>query len=121
VAARRALALLVLVLGLAGCGGGGPQTLMDRLESALDASVDDVLDDEGYGAARNVQCGEFDSSLGTCTVDFPVGQDVFRDRYSVTLVGKRCWRARQIELERLTGRDSDALALPRHLEGCFDE
>ena len=107
--ARRALALLVLVLALAGCGGGGPQTLMD------------VLEDEGYGAARNVQCGEFDSSLGTCTVDFPVGQDVFRDRYSVTLVGKRCWRARQIELERLTGRDSDALALPRHLEGCFDE
>ena len=120
-AARRALALLVLVLGLAGCGGGGPQTLMDRLESALDASVDDVLDDEGYGAARNVQCGEFDGSVGTCTVDFPVGPDVFRDSYQIVLLSNDCWRAEQTELERLTGRDSEALAAPRHLEGCFDE
>ena len=119
--ARRALALLVLVLGLAGCGGGGPQTLMDRLESALDASVDDVLDDEGYGAARNVQCGDFEGNTGTCTVDFAVGPDVFRDSYQIVLLSNDCWRAEQTELERLTGRDSDALALPRHLKGCFDE
>jgi hypothetical protein len=119
VKARRALALLVLVLGLAGCGGEVPQTPVEQLESSLDSSVDDTLDDEGYGAARNVQC-TIEGGAGTCTVDFPVGPDVFRDSYRVTLQQNGCWQARQTELERLTGRDSEALATPRNLNGCFD-
>ena len=56
---------------------------------------------------------------GTCTVDLPVGPDVFRDSYRVTLRQNGCWQAQQTELERLTGRDAETLALPRRLEGVL--
>jgi hypothetical protein len=119
VIAQRAVAVLVLALGLAGCGGGGAQSPVDRLESHLDASLSDALSDEGFGDARHVQCVGLENGRGTCTADIPIGPDVFRDTYRVTLSPNGCWQARQTEFERLTGRSAEALDLPRHLNGCF--
>jgi hypothetical protein len=119
VTARRGLALLLLVLGLVGCGGGGTQSPVDRLESSLDSSLSDALSDEGYGDARHIQCVGFQGEHGTCTADIPLGPDIFRDTYAVTLNAKGCWQARETGFGRLTGRDADSLPLPRHLSGCL--
>ena len=116
--ARRFLVLLVLVLGFAGCGGGGPQSTVDRLESSFHASLSDVLGGRGVDV-RNVRCVGFRGQLGICTADIPIGPDVFRDRYVVRLRPDGCWQARQTAFGRLVGRDTDALGRVRRLDGCF--
>ena len=119
--AKRATTVLVigLALLLAGCGGSDD----DAFESELDRSVSAVLDDEGLGEARNVECTAAPPTPRfICTVDIPLGLDVFRETYRVTTepTGQTtCWSARQVEFERLTGRDADELALPHELRACF--
>jgi hypothetical protein len=112
------LLALVLLLALAACGGSTGTGTDERLESSLDASVDAALGDEGLGDARNVECvPAADAARFVCRADVPLGPDVFRETYRVTVDGT-CWQAQAVELERLTGRDTE-LAVPHRLEGCF--
>jgi hypothetical protein len=119
--AKRATTVLVigLALLLAGCGGSDD----DPFESELDQSVEAVLDDEGLGEVRNVDCTAAPPTPRfTCKVDIPLGPDVFRETYEVTIepaVQVTCWSARQTKFERLTGRDADELAVPHELRGCY--
>ena len=106
------------MLGLVACGAGGTQSSVERLESSLDSSLSDALSDEGFGDARHIQCVGFQSGHGTCTADIPLGPDIFRDTYSVTLNPNGCWQARETGFGRLTGRDAESVPLPRHLSGC---
>jgi hypothetical protein len=122
----RTPAVLVVTLALvaAGCGGGGGGGggTRARLESALDSSADAALDHEGTGNARHVRCAGAGPARFTCTVDIPLGPDVYRERYSVTVRPSdeaTCWQARQATVERLTGRDPVTPARPHRLEGCF--
>ena len=113
------LLAVALLLASAACGGAGTGT--NERSSRLDARVDAVLDDEGFGDARNVQCPA-SGQRRICTVDIPLGPDMFRETYLVVVnaaTGETCWEARQVGFERLTGREAESLAMPHRLEGCF--